>query len=62
MNYKTIMIRLKHELLSESYYQYCRASWEWVDLRTYDAVIPGTLEQQNGKLTFGRRNNKELSD
>ena len=62
MNYKTIMIRLKHELLSESYYQYCRASWEWVDLRTYDAVIPETLEQQNGKLTFGRRNNRELSD
>ena len=58
MNYKTIMIRLKHELLSESYYQYCRASCEWDDLRTYDAVITGTLEQQNGKITFGRRNNR----
>jgi len=56
------MIRCKGELLSETYYEYCKASWEYTDLKVYDAVTPHTLADQNGKITFGRRNNRDLTD
>ena len=61
-NFKTIMIRVKNDIISESYAEYCRESWEFVGIRFYDAVTPLTLDQQDLKLKFGRKNNKELTD
>ena len=64
MYYKTIMIRIKDDPVSEKYAAYCSRSWThagW-DLRFYDAVTPETLHLQSG-LTFGTRGNgKELTD
>ena len=60
--FKTIMIRVKGDPVSEAYAKYCSKSWTGFDLRIYDAVTPDTLHLQSG-LTFGTRSNgRELTD
>lgn len=62
MIFKTIMIRVKDNPISETYANYCRQSWDNFDLRFYDAVTPKTLSEQSG-LTFDTRaNGRELTD
>jgi len=62
MIFKTIMIRVKDDLISEAYASYCARSWEGFNLRFYDAITPNTLDSQSG-LTFGSRSNgRELTD
>jgi len=60
--FKTIMIRVKDNEISEKYARYCAKSWAGFDLRFYDAITPNTLQRQSG-LTFGTRSNgRELTD
>lgn len=60
--FKTIMIRVKNDPISEKYARFCAKSWAGFDLRLYDAITPETLPQQSG-LTFGTRSNgRELTD
>lgn len=60
--FKTIMIRIDGNPISERYARYCAKSWAGFDLRFYDAITPETLHQQSG-LTFGTRSNgRELTD
>lgn len=61
MLFKTIMIRVKNDIISESYAEYCRQSWEFANIRFYDAVTPSQIHLQDGKLKFGRKNNKDLT-
>jgi hypothetical protein len=62
MEFKTRMIRIKGNDVSEKYAKYCNRSWVGFDLRYYDAVTPETLHEQSG-LTFGTRGNgRELTD
>ena len=62
MIFKTIMIRVKGNNISERYAHYCAKSWDGFNLRFYDAVTPETLHEQSG-LTFGTRGNgRELTD
>jgi len=56
MIFKTRMIRIKDNEISEKYAEYCKGSWDGFDLRFYDAVTPKTLHEQSG-LTFGKRGN-----
>lgn len=56
MIFKTIMIRVKDDPVSEAYANYCSRSWEGFDLRFHAAVTPETLDEHSG-LTFGRRGN-----
>lgn len=56
MIFKTIMIRVKDDPVSEAYANYCSKSWEGFELKFYDAITPETLDDQRG-LTFGRRAN-----
>lgn len=61
-NFKTIMIRVKDNPVSEAYARYCAPSWNGFNLRMYDAITPETLHLQSG-LTFGRRGNgREMTD
>ena len=61
-NFKTIMIRIKGNDISEAYAGHCSKSWTGFNLRYFDAITPDTLSQQSG-LTFGRRGNgAELTD
>ena len=61
-NFKTIMIRVKGNDISEAYAGHCSKSWTGFNLRYWDAVTPNTLSQQSG-LTFGKRGNgAELTD
>jgi hypothetical protein len=53
-NFKTIMIRVKGDPVSEAYAAYCAKSWEGFGLRFYDAVTPDTLDQQSG-IKWGKR-------
>ena len=60
--FKTIMIRIPNNPVSERYAQKASASWEGFNLRYYDAITPETLSAQSG-LTFGKRgNDRELTD
>lgn len=60
--FKTIMIRIPNNPVSERYAQKASASWEGFNLRYYDAITPETLSTQSG-LTFGKRgNSRELTD
>lgn len=62
MIFKTIMIRIKNDDLSERYAHYCERSWVGFNLKYYDAITPETLHEQSG-LTFGKRGNgRELTD
>jgi len=62
MIFKTRMIRVKGDRVSEKYASYCAKSWEGFDLRMVDAVTPETLYLQKG-LRFGRRGNgREMTD
>ena len=62
MIFKTRMIRIKDNEVSEKYANYCAKSWFGFDLRFSDAVTPETLYKQSG-LTFGvRGNGRELTD
>jgi len=62
MIFKTRMIRIKGNEVSEKYANFCAKSWFGFDLRFYDAVTPETLDSQSG-LTFGPRvNGRELTD
>lgn len=62
MIFKTRMIVIKDDPVSEAYARYCRKSWAGFDLRYYDAVTPETLDQQSG-LAFGKRGKgRELTD
>ena len=62
MIFKTRMIRIKGNEVSEKYANYCAKSWFAYDLRYSDAVTPETLHEQSG-LTFGvRGNGRELTD
>lgn len=62
MIFKTIMIRVKGNDISERYAHHCVKSWGGFNLRFYDAVTPETLNEQTG-LTFGlRANGRELTD
>ena len=56
MIFKTRMIRIKGNEVSEKYAGYCKNSWSGFDLRFYDAITPKTLHEQSG-LTFGKRGN-----
>jgi hypothetical protein len=61
MIFKTIMIRVKGNPISERYANYCAKSWEGFNLRMYDAITPDTLADQSG-LNFGTRGNgRELT-
>ena len=62
MFFKTRMIRIKDNEVSEKYAEHCSKSWFGFDLRYSDAVTPETLHEQSG-LTFGvRGNGRELTD
>jgi len=62
MIFKTIMIRVKGNDISERYAHYCAKSWSGFNLRFYDAVTPETLNEQSG-LKFGLKSNgRELTD
>lgn len=62
MIFKTRMIRIKGNEVSEKYAKYCSKSWFGFNLRYSDAVTPKTLHEQTG-LTFGvRGNGRELTD
>jgi hypothetical protein len=62
MIFKTIMIRVRGNEISEKYARYCAKTWAGFDLRLYDAITPNTLQRQSG-LTFGTRSNgRELTD
>ena len=62
MIFKTRMIRIKGNEVSEKYANFCGKSWFGFDLRFYDAVTPETLDSQSG-LTFGKRvSGRELTD
>jgi hypothetical protein len=62
MIFKTRMIRVKGDRVSQRYADYCKKSWDGFDLRMVDAVTPATLHEQSG-VTFGRRSNgRELTD
>ena len=62
MIFKTRMIRIRGNEVSEKYAKYCSRSWFGFDLRYSDAVTPETLHEQRG-LTFGiRGNGRELTD
>lgn len=61
VNFKTIMIKVKNDPLSEAYAQYASRSWQGFDLRYFDAVTPDTVDQYN-ELTFGTKGSgRELS-
>ena len=61
-NFKTIMIRVKDNYLSDQYAEHCSKSWNDFDLKYFDAITPNNLSQQSG-LTFGKRGNgAELTD
>lgn len=61
-NFKTIMIRIKDDKVSEAYARYCRDSWLGFNLKFFDAITPETLSEQSG-LSFGKRGNgRELTD
>lgn len=60
-NFKTIMIRVEGNRVSEAYAEYCAQSWIGFDLRFYNAVTPENLSDQSG-LKFGKRGNRELTD
>ena len=55
------MIRIKDDPISEAYAAYCSPSWEGFNLKYYDAITPETLHLQSG-LTFGKKNNRDLTD
>ena len=62
MIFKTIMIRVMGNSVSEQYARYCSKSWEGFGLKYYDAITPDTLGAQRG-LNFGTRGNgRELTD
>lgn len=62
MIFKTRMIRVKGDSVSERYAAYCKESWDGFNLALVDAVTPATLHEQSG-VTFGRRGNgRELTD
>lgn len=62
MIFKTRMIVIKDNPVSEAYARYCKQSWDGFNLRYYDAVTPETLHLQSG-LKFGKRGNgRELTD
>ena len=62
MIFKTRMIRIRGNEVSEKYAKYCSRSWFGFDLRYSDAVTPETLHEQSG-ITFGvRGNGRELTD
>lgn len=62
MIFKTRMIRIKDNEVSEKYANFCAKSWFGFELRFQDAVTPETLDSQSG-LTFGPRGNgRELTD
>ena len=61
-NFKTIMIRVKENSLSDQYAEHCSKSWNDFDLHYFNAITPNNLSQQSG-LTFGKRGNgAELTD
>lgn len=61
-NFKTIMIKIKDDDVSETYARYCRDSWTGFGLRYFDAITPKDLPQMKG-LTFGKRGNDvDLTD
>ena len=62
MIFKTRMIRVKGNEVSEKYANYCAKSWFGFDFRFHDAITPETLHEQTG-LKFGKRaNGRELTD
>jgi hypothetical protein len=62
MIFKTRMIRVKGDRVSERYADYCKESWDGFNFALVDAVTPATLHEQSG-VTFGRRGNgRELTD
>ena len=63
-NFKTIMIRIKGDVVSEKYVRYCKDSWTGFGLRYFDAITPkdlpnikSMLEPGQKELTFGKRGN-----
>lgn len=62
MNFKTRMIVIKDNPVSEAYARHCKNSWVGFNLRYYDAVTPETLHLHSG-LKFGKRGNgRELTE
>ena len=61
-NFKTIMIRVKDDPVSEAYARYCKDSWKGFNLKMYDAVTPETLHQQKGLKFATRGKGRELTD
>lgn len=60
--FKTIMIKINGNQVSERYALKASSSWEGFNLKYYNAITPETLSTQSG-LTFGKRgNNRELTD
>lgn len=55
-NFKTIMIKMKGDPVSERYAAYCARSWTDFDMRVFKAVTPDTLpevvEQYNDIIKF----------
>ena len=69
-NFKTLMIRIKDDIVSETYANYCKDSWTGFNLRYFDAITPkdlpnikSMLETNQRELHFGKRkNDEELTD
>ena len=62
MDFKTIMIRMKGDPVSEAYASYCAESWRGFDLRFYNAITPERLTKRDlgtayNKVKFGTRGN-----
>ena len=62
MNFKTRMIRIKGNNVSEKYANYCNKSWFGFDLRYYDAITPETLDKQSGLTFENRKNGRPMTD
>lgn len=63
--FKTIMIKVDGDKVSESYYNYCAPSWNGFNLRTYQAVTPdyldGTSVALGARINFGQKNGRDLT-
>jgi hypothetical protein len=60
--FKTIMIRVKDDPVSEAYANYCKKSWVGINVKLYDAITPATLKSQSGLKFSKRSNGRDLTD
>ena len=64
--FKTIMIVIREDPISEAYYSKVEKSWAQFNLRRFDAITPETLpsdEELEGEINFGKRgkNKRDLT-